>query len=102
MTIRAAFIGINKHSDPDIRDLAGARRDATALWALFKDTIPDIQDQLITDNEATIENVRAALDETLGAAEPDDVVILSFAGHGTHDHRLVLHDTQIGDLDSTT
>jgi len=102
MAIIASFIGINKYADPDIRDLAGARRDATALWALFSDTIPDIQSQLITNGDATLERIRNAFDETLGAATPDDVVILSFAGHGTHDHRLVAHDTAVVDLDNTT
>jgi replicative superfamily II helicase len=102
MAIIASFIGINKYSDPNIRDLAGAVRDATALWALFSDTIPDIRSQLIPNNEATLERVRRTFDESLGAAQPDDVVILSFAGHGTHDHRLVVHDTVIGDLENTT
>jgi helicase len=102
MAMIAGFIGINKYRDPDIRDLAGARRDATALWALFSDTIPDIQAQFITNGDATLERVRSVFDETLAAAKPDDVVILSFAGHGTHDHRLVVHDTAASDLDSTT
>jgi replicative superfamily II helicase len=102
MAIIASFIGINKYEDPDIRDLAGASRDATALWALFSDTIPEIRSQLITNDEATLERVRRAFDESLGAAQEDDVVILSFAGHGSHDHRLAVHDTAIADLDNTT
>jgi helicase len=40
MAIRAVFIGVNKHVDPGIKDLNGAVRDATALWALFADSIP--------------------------------------------------------------
>lgn len=102
MALLASFIGINKFIDPDIRDLAGARRDATALWALFKDTLPDIDAELIVDEQATHLGVRAALDRTLGAADTDDIVIFSFAGHGTHDHRLVLNDTSAADLENTT
>ncbi len=35
-------------------------------------------------------------------AGPDDTVIISFSGHGTHDHRLVAHDTAAADLPGTT
>lgn len=43
MTILASFIGINKHLDPHIRDLTDAHRDATALWALFYDKMPELK-----------------------------------------------------------
>ncbi len=39
MTIKATFVGINKHLDPAIPELSGARRDAMVLWTLFTDTI---------------------------------------------------------------
>jgi helicase len=100
--IRACFIGINKYSDPRIRDLSGARRDALALWSLFCDTIPDIEAQLLTDAEARVDSIRLALDQTLGAANEDDIVIVSFAGHGTHDHRIVAHDTLLDALPDST
>jgi hypothetical protein len=91
--LRAAFIGIDCYADPRVRDLTGARRDATALWALFADNLPSDAIRLVTDSQATAGAVRAALDDTLGSAAPEDTVILSFSGHGTHDHRLVAHDT---------
>lgn len=100
--LRAAFIGIDKHRDLRIRDLIGARRDATALWALFCDTLPDIEARLVVDADATTEGMRRALDETLGTAGSDDTVILSFAGHGTPDHRVVTHDTVKDNLVDTT
>jgi hypothetical protein len=100
--IHAAFIGVDKHADPRIRDLTGARRDALALWSLFCDTISDIQAQLLTDTEATVEGIRLVLDQTLKAAQRDDIVILSFAGHGTRDHRIVAYDTSLDALDDTT
>ena len=100
--LRAAFIGIDKHRDLRIRDLTGARRDATALWALFRDTLPDIEARLIVDADATVEGIRRALEETLGTAGPEDTVIVSFAGHGTPDHRVVAHDTVQDNLVETT
>jgi len=102
MAIFARFIGIDKHANDHIRDLTGARRDATALWALFCDTMPDIKAELIVDANATMERIRWALDETLGIAGPEDTVILSFAGHGTHDHRLVVHNMVFEGLDGST
>ncbi len=100
--IRGAFIGIDRHVDPFIGDLTGAARDATALWAVLSDSIADLNAPLITDGAATLVAMRDALDSTLGAADEEDVVILGFAGHGTQDHRLVLHDTSVADLPNTT
>lgn len=100
--MRAAFFGIDRHSDPFVGDLTGAARDATALWAIMSDSIQGLDPQLITNENATLEAVRAAMDATLGAANETDVVILGFAGHGTPDHRLVLHDTSVADIPGTT
>lgn len=102
MAVLATFIGINNYADPQIRDLGGARRDATALWALFADTLPEAEARLLVDDEATVDEIRHAFDDTLGAAGPDDTVILSFSGHGTHDHRLVATDTALATLPATT
>ncbi len=49
MALRAVFIGINKHSDPGIPELTGATNDATALWALFKDSVEGIDDRRLLD-----------------------------------------------------
>src|SRR5262245_14182874 len=102
MAYHAAFIGIDKHLDPAARDLTGARRDAMALWSLFSDTIPDLDAKLLVDEQATISSIRRAVQQTLGSAGPDDIVILSFSGHGTRDHRLVAHDTLRQHLATTT
>jgi helicase len=102
MALLASFVGIDRHHDFQIRDLTGARRDALALWALFKDTLPDIQANLLIDSDATVDEIRKALDQTLGAATPSDTVIFSFAGHGTRDHRLVAHNTEHDRIADTT
>ena len=49
MATRAIFVGVNKHRDPTIPELGGARRDATALWALFTDTIEGLSAHLLVD-----------------------------------------------------
>ncbi len=100
--IRARFIGVGKFADPLISELTGCVRDATALCALFEDTIDRIDSRSFVDGEATLANTKQALADTLGTAGSDDAVILTFATHGTQDHRIVVHDTSLADLDSTT
>ena len=100
--IRGAFIGVDKHSDPGIRDLSGAVRDATAIHALFQDSIPGLSSVFLCNERATASDVKAALTTVLGAAAADDIVIVTFSGHGTRDHRLVMHDTDRKNLVGTT
>ena len=101
MTIKAVFVGINKHLDTSIPELSGARRDATALWALFTDTVEDLTGRLLVDEAATHAEVSNAMLGTLAAASADDVVVIAFAGHGSSDGNLVLFDTNAGDLAGT-
>lgn len=102
MKIHATFVGVNRHEDPGIRELTGAVRDALALWALFSDTFDDIDATALLDDDATAAAIRYAIDTSLGDAEADDVVVLSFAGHGTPNHRLVAYDTNSAGLAATS
>jgi replicative superfamily II helicase len=102
MATFATFIGIDRHAASDIRDLTGARRDATALHCLIRDSMPDAEATLLCDEQATAANIRSAITGSLVAAAPGDTVILSFAGHGTRDHRIVAHDTRRDALHATT
>ncbi|MEL7358241.1 MAG: DEAD/DEAH box helicase [Cyanobacteria bacterium J06560_6] len=98
------FIGINRHQDKLASDLIGAVRDATALWALFSDTFSEseLEAELITDEDATASSVRAAIKDTLKRANASDMVVITFAGHGTKNHRIVAHDTSIQQLEQTS
>ena len=98
----AGFIGINRHTDPDISELSCARRDAVALWALWQDTLPDTAPVLLVDEEATKAGIGELLAQTLDAATEQDTVVLTFSGHGTHTHHLVTHDTNLENLADTT
>src|SRR3984893_8420881 len=102
MALFIGSVGIDRHKDPTIRDLNGAKRDAMAVWALFVDTLPEATSTLLTDDSATLAAVETLLATTLAAAGPEDTVILNFAEHGTHDHHLVLDDTLRSDLPGTT
>ncbi len=101
MTIKAIFVGVNKHRDPTIPELSGARHDATALWALFMDSIDKLSARLLVDEAAAHAEVRQALLGILSSATPDDVVVITFAGHGSPDGSLVVFDTNLGDLSGT-
>ena len=93
MATKAIFVGINKCLDQAIPELVAAKRDATALWALFSDSIPGLSARLLVDDMATREAVTRAILDTLSAADEGDEVILTFAGHGSPDGHLVLSDT---------
>ena len=66
MATKAVFVGVNKHRDPMIPELSGACRDATALWALFTDTIERLSAHLLVDERATHVEVSGAI---LGALD---------------------------------
>ena len=102
MAFRPVFIGIDRHQDPSIRELAAARLDAVALHALFSDTIGVPAGRLLVDEQATQSAVVGLLEDTLLGAGPDDTALVTFAGHGTRDHRLVIYDTDHSNLLSTT
>ncbi len=101
--IRAAFVGIGRFTDPAASELRGCVRDATALHALFLDSIApsEIDARLLIDEAASANAIRSALRETLEVATSDDAVVLTFATHGTPNHYLVAYDTNAGDLSGT-
>lgn len=101
MATKAIFIGVNKHLDPSIPELSGAARDAIALWALFTDTLQDLSAHRLIDEQATYAASSEVLRSTLASAAEGDVVIVSFAGHGSADGRLVFHDTDATNLSDT-
>jgi helicase len=102
MAIKGIFVGINKQLDPNIDELTGAVRDATALNALFQDSVSGIGTKLLVDEHATKDNVSEAIFGTLANAVDDDVIIISFAGHGSPDGGIAVYDTLCTDLAGTT
>ena len=101
MAVKGLFVGIDKHQDKQIPELSGARRDATALWALFTDSIDGLVARLLVDATATHAEVSQAIRGALSHAQTDDVIVISFAGHGSPDGNMVLFDTDAGNLSGT-
>ncbi|MCY6493887.1 DEAD/DEAH box helicase [Leptolyngbya sp. GGD] len=100
MVFRGLFVGIDQYAASEPFRLSCAKRDATALHALFYDTLGGNPD-LLVDQEATASEIRKRLN-ALTHCEPDDVVVISFSGHGTDTHHLVTHDTSLADLENTS
>jgi len=93
MAFRCTFIGVNNTKTEHSR-AHGATRDAKALHALFADTFSDINATLLLDDGATLTDMRAALDTSLGQATEDDVVSYALPGHGTRGHHVVAYDNR--------
>jgi helicase len=76
-----------------------AKRDATALHALFTDTL-GTGTHLLTDEQAT----KAAIEDQflrIAQCSPDDVVVISFSCHGTRTHEIATYDADPNDLPNT-
>lgn len=93
MAFHGVFIGVDKYSDFRTRELTAACRDATALWALFTDTIPDTKSSLLINEHATKHQISQAINDSLNNATDNDAVIISFSGHGSQNNRLICFDT---------
>ena len=60
IAFKGLFIGIDQYASDDINELSCARRDATALHALFMDTFGGTG-ELLTDAATTVPTIQRAL-----------------------------------------
>lgn len=95
---RGLFIGIDRYRAP-VNRLSCARADAVALGSLFADNTEG-SIAFLLDAGATRKDIEDAL-ASLTSSDPDDLVVMTFSGHGTEDHRLVPVDADGGDLERT-
>jgi formylglycine-generating enzyme required for sulfatase activity/uncharacterized caspase-like protein len=99
----ALVAGVNRYADPSIRPLHCAIADAKAI----RDALPALgfpEENVFTllDEEVTPRAVRDRLDRIGGDMQPDDRLLIYFAGHGVatewrqerHGH-LLLHKSEI-------
>src|SRR5258706_9773181 len=96
---RGIFIGVDRYQASNIPWLSCAKRDATALHALFTDTLGG-QAVLLTDQDATRSEIERQCTE-LATCSEDDVVVIFFSGHGSETHELVTYDADRNDLANT-
>jgi hypothetical protein len=99
---RGLFVGINRYRSKSVRRLASAARDAKALHAVFTDNLGDTDTTLLVDHAATRQAVLDALTELRTRSAPEDIVVISFSGHGSTTHELVTHDADPTNLPLTS
>ncbi|MGE0285361.1 MAG: caspase family protein [Bradyrhizobium sp.] len=86
--VRALVIGINSYSSPGIATLKGAVADARDLEATLQAVgVTDLK--VLIELQANRKNVIAAMDRLIDASKAGDLVIISFAGHGSQQPELV-------------
>lgn len=77
-------VGVSRQNDPALPGAAYADADARSLAGLWAGPgkMAAAQSVQLVNEQATRENIRKAIAETLSRAQPEDVVIFFFAGHG--------------------
>jgi uncharacterized caspase-like protein len=108
----AVVIGVSEYQDNRIPGLRYGERDAQTLyqWLTAADGgrfAPD-DTKLLLGREATLRNMKEALNEWLRRAQPEDLVLIYFSGHGApespdHSENLFLlpYDTDSDKIAST-
>ena len=102
MRFHGLFIGIDRYADNKIDWLSGAVRDAQAVHALFADTLTGESHVLLTDEQATLPEIRRALARLSSEFSPDDIVVIYYAGHGSETHEIICYDTAVADIPGTS
>jgi len=98
--IWVAAVGISKYANKAVSDLAFARDDADSIISYYRDLgVPETQLIRLVDDQATLSNIKRTLGTELvnKATNPEDTVILYFAGHGQKEA-----DRASGDADGYT
>ncbi|MEO8480017.1 MAG: caspase family protein [Gemmatimonadota bacterium] len=83
ITQRALLIGIEDY--PALPKLHGCINDARLMQALLRDTFgfPPANITLLENGAATRDAILAAFDTLIAATNQDDVVVITYAGHGS-------------------
>lgn len=99
MRFHGLFIGIDRYASPRVNWLSCAKRDAVALHSLFADNLGT--GKLLTDDQATRTKIKAEFDVLAKCAE-EDVVVITYSGHGSATHELATFDADPADLRATS
>jgi uncharacterized caspase-like protein len=108
---KAVVIGISKYANKGqwgLSDLRHASADAKAMEALLKSDRGGFDEvEMLLDEDATAVAVKQALRENLRGVQPNDLVLIFWAGHGFPDPHeteklyLITHDTDPEHMAST-
>jgi len=85
-TAHVVAVGVNRYAQ-ETMNLKFAAHDAQAIAELFRRRGPalyaDVQVRLVLDDKATRSGILSALKNVSQASQPNDLVVLFMAGHGT-------------------
>ncbi len=100
-TYRALIIGINDYKDPKIPDLETPLQDARAMEDVLQNKYGFVV-KTILDKNATRKSVYNSLRNLSSEANPEDSVLIYYAGHGEIDRQYedgwwILYDATAGD-----
>ncbi len=80
----ALIIGISRYGDPAVSDLPGARIDKESATQMAQAMqVPASNITYLQDEQATGDNIRAALKSLDGRVQDGDRVFIHYSGHGT-------------------
>lgn len=99
-TLHGLCIGIDNYQHPDFRPMLFAGRDALAYNALLTDN-SNGDCVLVQDAEATRARLLNELSRLAEVSGGDDVVFISFSGHGTRTRELAAYDAVPGHFADT-
>jgi hypothetical protein len=96
--VKALIIGIGEFAElGEDANLPFAEKDAEGLADTLREVVALDELQVMTGHEATHEVVTSAVDNLLGSAKEDDIVLIHIVTHGARIARqgfLMTHDTQ--------
>ncbi|WP_027930277.1 DEAD/DEAH box helicase [Amycolatopsis thermoflava] len=94
------FVGIDNYESPAFGQLKYAKKDALALHALFSDTFKS-KATVILDAAATKDRLTTEIGHLRASSTEQDIVVVTYSGHGTHDGFLATRDAEPNRLAET-
>ena len=77
----AVIVGVSEYEDPQ-NNLSYSHRDAMEMKDLFLQLTPESSLRLLTNQRATRDNILRAANELFSRAQPKDMIVFYFSGHG--------------------
>lgn len=112
--LRAVLAGVDTYGDPQIQQLASAKRDARKLAQVLaiagKRAFAAVNTTLLVDGQVTPDSLLLSVTRAARETGPDDTLVVFFAGHGVDGAAfgrpgaglmLVTNTTRTADLDRT-
>jgi uncharacterized caspase-like protein len=91
--IYAVIVGVSEYQESE-NNLTYSHRDAMEMYELLKLQTATSNLKLLTNSQATKDNILSAMNSLFTQTKPEDIVILFFSGHGSTGH-FYAHDKDV-------